>query len=60
MSQQTPSDPAGTTHQFENFVAKAQQQPEKKVSGGNVGLVVGVAAVAVVAVVLVVALVTMV
>ncbi|MEV4252046.1 hypothetical protein AB0J52_02635 [Spirillospora sp. NPDC049652] len=59
MSQQTPNDPAGTTHQFENFVAKAQQQPEKKVSGGNVGLIIGVVAVVVVAAVLGIALVAM-
>ncbi|WP_026412470.1 hypothetical protein [Actinomadura oligospora] len=59
MSQQMPNDPAGTTHQFENFVAQAQQQPESKVSGGNVGLIVGIVAVVVVVAVLAVALVTM-
>ncbi|MFC4908537.1 hypothetical protein [Actinomadura gamaensis] len=59
MSQQIPNDPAGTTHQFQNFVAQGQQQPEKAASGGNVGLIVGIAAVVVVVAVLVVALATM-
>lgn len=60
MSQQMPNDPAGTTHQFENFVAQARQQPEKAVSGGNVGLIVGAVAVVVVVAVLAIALVMMV
>ncbi|MFA1549709.1 hypothetical protein [Actinomadura chokoriensis] len=47
---QTPNDPAGTTHQFQNFASQAQ--PQK--SGPNVGLIVGVlGVVAVVAIVVV-------
>ncbi|NKZ04954.1 hypothetical protein [Actinomadura latina] len=46
---QTPNDPAGTTHQFQNFASQAQ--PQK--SGPNVGLIVG--AIAVVAVIAVLA-----
>lgn len=38
---QTPNDPAGTTHQFQNFASQAQ--PQK--SGPNTGLIVGVLAV---------------
>ncbi|WP_169744435.1 hypothetical protein [Spirillospora albida] len=50
---QTPNDPAGTTHQFENFVR--QGQPEKS-GGANIGLIVGIAAVAAVAAVVIVGL----
>ena len=46
---QTPNDPAGTTHQFQNFASQAQ--PDK--SGPNVGLIVGIVAVVAVVVVLV-------
>ena len=35
---QTPNDPAGTTHQFQNFVNRAQ--PER--SGPSIGLIVGI------------------
>ncbi|MFB4316541.1 hypothetical protein [Actinomadura sp. 21ATH] len=45
---ETPNDPAGTTHQFQNFQA---QRPAEKTSKVNTGLIVGiVAAVAVVVV----------
>lgn len=37
---QTPQDPAGTTHQFQNFANQAQ--PQK--SGPNVGMIVGIVA----------------
>ncbi|MEU5994253.1 hypothetical protein ABZ806_35230 [Spirillospora sp. NPDC047418] len=46
---QTPNDPAGTTHQFQNF--QSQAQPQK--SGPNVGMIVGIAVVVVVLAVLV-------
>ena len=49
---QTPNDPAGTTHQFQNFANRAQ--PQK--SGPNVGLIVGIVAVVAVVAILVVAL----
>ncbi|MFD0854403.1 hypothetical protein ACFQ07_19350 [Actinomadura adrarensis] len=45
---ETPQDPAGTTHQFQNFAAQAPAEPSKQV---NVGLIVGI--VVVVALVLV-------
>ncbi|WP_187437808.1 hypothetical protein [Actinomadura decatromicini] len=48
---ETPQDPAGTTHQFQNFANQAQ--PQK--SGPNVAVIVGVAAVVAVVVILVVA-----
>ncbi|MFB4304775.1 hypothetical protein [Actinomadura sp. GTD37] len=48
---QTPNDPAGTTHQFQNFASQAQ--PQK--SGPSVGVVVGVVAVVAVVAILVVA-----
>ncbi|WP_165966411.1 hypothetical protein [Actinomadura sp. 7K507] len=48
---QTPNDPAGTTHQFQNFANQAQ--PQK--SGPNVGLLVGIAAAVAVVVIIVVA-----
>ncbi|WP_344902472.1 hypothetical protein [Actinomadura meridiana] len=47
---QTPQDPAGTTHQFQNFAAQAP--PQK--SGPNVALIGGIAAAVVVVVALVV------
>jgi hypothetical protein len=46
---QTPNDPAGTTHQFQNFASQAQ--PQK--SGPNVGMIVGIVAVVAVLAVLV-------
>lgn len=49
---QTPHDPAGTTHQFQNFANQAQ--PQK--SGPSVGLIVGIVAVVAVVAILVVAL----
>lgn len=49
---QTPNDPAGTTHQFQNFANRA---PAEK-SGPNMPLIVGLAVVAVVVVVGVIAL----
>lgn len=49
---QTPNDPAGTTHQFQNFAS--QSQPQK--SGPNVGLIVGVIAVVAIVAILVVAI----
>lgn len=49
---QTPNDPAGTTHQFQNFANRA---PAEK-SGPNMPLVVGLVVVAVVVVVGVIAL----
>ncbi|MFI0357781.1 hypothetical protein [Actinomadura sp. 9N407] len=51
---ETPKDPAGTTHQFQNFAA---QRPAEKSSKVNAGLVVGI--VAVVAVVVIVAILLM-
>ncbi|MFB4299749.1 hypothetical protein [Actinomadura sp. NTSP31] len=48
---QTPNDPAGTTHQFQNFANRA---PAEK-AGPNMALVVGLAVVAVIVVVGVVA-----
>ncbi|WP_285700998.1 hypothetical protein [Actinomadura sp. NBRC 104412] len=38
---ETSNDPAGTTHQFQNFAAQAPAEQPGKV---NVGLVVGIAA----------------
>ncbi|XRQ09534.1 hypothetical protein ACN3XK_01075 [Actinomadura welshii] len=52
---QTPNDPAGTTHQFQNFANRAQ--PQK--SGPNVGMIVGIVAAVAVVAVLVVALLMM-
>ncbi|MFA1540362.1 hypothetical protein [Actinomadura monticuli] len=52
---QTPNDPAGTTHQFQNFASQAQ--PQK--SGPNVGMIVGILAVVAVVAVLVAALLMM-
>lgn len=52
---QTPNDPAGTTHQFQNFASQAQ--PQK--SGPNIGMIVGIAAVVAVVAVLVIALMMM-
>jgi hypothetical protein len=52
---QTPNDPAGTTHQFQNFAN--QQQPQK--SGPNTGMVVGIAAVVAVVAIVVVAVMMM-
>ncbi|MDL4816868.1 hypothetical protein [Actinomadura opuntiae] len=49
---QTPNDPAGTTHQFQNFANRA---PAEK-TGPNMALVVGLAVVAVIVVVGVIAL----
>ncbi|MBO2464688.1 hypothetical protein [Actinomadura violacea] len=43
---QTPNDPAGTTHQFQNFANRA---PAEK-SGPNMPLIVGLAVLAVVVV----------
>lgn len=48
---QTPNDPAGTTHQFQNFANRA---PAEK-SGPNTPLLVGISVVAIVIVVAVVA-----
>jgi uncharacterized membrane protein YidH (DUF202 family) len=48
----TPQDPAGTTHQFQNFASQAR--PEK--SGPNVGMIVGIVAVVAVVAILVIAL----
>ncbi|MCP2338012.1 hypothetical protein [Actinomadura rupiterrae] len=59
MSEQIPNDPAGTTHQFQNFVAQGQQQPAKAAPGGNVGLIVGIVAVVAVVALLAVVLATM-
>ncbi|TYC14951.1 hypothetical protein FXF65_12490 [Actinomadura syzygii] len=52
---ETPQDPAGTTHQFQNFANQAQ--PQK--SGPNMAVIVGVAAVVAVVVILVVAMVAL-
>lgn len=52
---QTPNDPAGTTHQFQNFANQAQTQK----SGPNVALIGGVAAVVVIVAVIVIALMMM-
>ena len=52
---QTPNDPAGTTHQFQNFASQAQ--PQK--SGPNTGMIVGILAVVAVVAVLVAALLMM-
>ncbi|WP_176611562.1 hypothetical protein [Actinomadura sp. WMMB 499] len=41
---QTPNDPAGTTHQFQNFAGQAPQQPAKA-PGMNKGLIFGIVAV---------------
>jgi hypothetical protein len=49
---QTPNDPAGTTHQFQNF---ANQAPAEK-AGPNMPLIVGLAVVAVLVVAGVIAL----
>ncbi|MEV5828880.1 hypothetical protein AB0L25_25295 [Spirillospora sp. NPDC052242] len=51
---QTPNDPAGTTHQFQNFAGQAPQQPAKA-PGMNKGLVLGIAAVVVVIAIAVIA-----
>ncbi|WP_165978569.1 hypothetical protein [Actinomadura darangshiensis] len=51
---QTPNDPAGTTHQFQNFANQAQPK-----SGPNVGMIVGIVAVVAVVVVLAVAVLMM-
>ncbi|GAA2455571.1 hypothetical protein GCM10010191_88500 [Actinomadura vinacea] len=48
----TPNDPAGTTHQFQNFAA--QQPAAEKPKQVNTGLIIGI--VAVVALVVIVAL----
>ena len=48
---QTPNDPAGTTHQFQNFANQAQ--PQK--SGPNIGLIIGIVAVVAVVAILVIA-----
>ncbi len=45
---ETPNDPAGTTHQFQNFAAQA---PAEQSKGMNVGLIGGIAAVVVLVVV---------
>ncbi|MFD0901185.1 hypothetical protein [Actinomadura sediminis] len=55
---QTPNDPAGTTHQFQNFAGQAPQQPAKA-PGMNQGLVFGIAAVVVVIAIAAVAFVLM-
>ncbi|MFF5263519.1 hypothetical protein ACFY4C_31720 [Actinomadura viridis] len=48
---ETPNDPAGTTHQFQNFAA---QRPAEKSKPVNVGLIVGaVVAVALLAIVVI-------
>lgn len=52
---QTPNDPAGTTHQFQNFANQAQSQK----SGPNVALIAGVAAAVVIVAVIVIALMMM-
>ncbi|MEU8344437.1 hypothetical protein SAMN05443665_103661 [Actinomadura meyerae] len=52
---QTPNDPAGTTHQFQNFASQAQ--PQK--SGPNVGMIVGILAAVAVVVVLIAAIMMM-
>ncbi|WUH99500.1 hypothetical protein OHR68_39435 [Spirillospora sp. NBC_00431] len=52
---ETPQDPAGTTHQFQNF---ADQAPPQK-SGPNIALIGGIAAVVVVVVIIVVAVLAM-
>ncbi|WP_165959215.1 hypothetical protein [Actinomadura sp. KC345] len=52
---QTPNDPAGTTHQFQNFADQAQSQK----SGPNVALIVGIAAVVAVVVIVVAAVMMM-
>ena len=47
----TPNDPAGTTHQFQNFAAQRPAEPTRQVNTGLIiGAVVVVALVAVVAV----------
>ena len=55
---QTPNDPAGTTHQFQNFAGQGPQQPEKA-PGMNKGLVLGIAAVVVVIAIIALAFVLM-
>jgi hypothetical protein len=50
---ETPNDPAGTTHQFQNFAAQAPAEQPKKM---NTGLIAGIAAVVVLVVVVAVAL----
>ncbi|WP_242910888.1 hypothetical protein [Actinomadura terrae] len=53
---QTPNDPAGTTHQFQNFQNRGQAE---KSSGPNMALIIGVLAVVAVVVIAVAALLMM-